>query len=268
MGKRSRFPGKSLLGFAERLPGDRGQIGDFVFDEERELAEVGAHHGILGVHPVLVVVVGREEGWIEPDAQAGACLAHLLARGRGDERRDEREGLAGIGAANQLDAAGDVGPLVGPAHLQHTVFGAEEMEEVVGLDETVIELDEVEALTAVQPGAVGLQGQHLVDREVTADIAEERDVLKLEEPVGVVQHQRRRIVAETTALVVEVFRQLGLNADQVVLKIFQRDHLARRGLAGWIADHGGATAAEGDWPVTHSLQGGEQHDGDHVPGMQ
>src|SRR5690606_40405012 len=60
--------------------------------------------------------------------------------------------------------------------------------EVVGLEQLVVELEEAERDLGVEAVAVGLDRDHAVDGEVPADVAEELDVLELEQPVGVVEH--------------------------------------------------------------------------------
>ena len=148
VGEGSGFPGEPLLGLVEGDPADCGQFRDLLVRQEGELLEVGFDHGVFGIDPVLVVVVRREHVRIQPNADAGASLAHLLAGRRGDQRRNQGERLATIGLADQLDAAGDVGPLVRATHLQEAALGAEEVQEVVGLHEPVVELDEVQAIAS------------------------------------------------------------------------------------------------------------------------
>ncbi len=61
---------------------------------------------------------------------------------------------------------------------------------------------------------------------------------------------------------------MRLNAGQVVVEILETDDFTCGRATGRVADHGGAAAAKGNWAVPHPLQGGEQHDADHVPGMK
>ena len=56
-------------------------------------------------------------------------------------------------------------------------MAAVELEEVVGLQDHVVELEEDQRLVAVEPRASPVEGEHAVDREVPADVAQEADVV-------------------------------------------------------------------------------------------
>src|SRR5690606_33857286 len=84
----------------------------------------------------------------------------------------------------------DVTPLVRAAHLQVTAIPPRQLDEVVGLQDHVIELDERQLLLALEPQPHRIHGQHAVDREVAADISQEVDVIERDEPLGVVDHDR------------------------------------------------------------------------------
>ena len=72
-----------------------------------------------------------------------------------------------------------------------------QLEEVVGLEDHVVEFEEGQRLLAVEPQLDAVEGQHPVDREMRADVAQERDVVELVEPVVIVDHDRvGRPVAE------------------------------------------------------------------------
>ena len=98
--------------------------------------------------------------------------------------------LAPVDAARELHAVHDVAPLVRAAHLQEAVGAAGQLQEVVGLEDHVVELQEAQRLLAVEPQAHAVEGEHPVDREVGADVAQQRDVAEPVEPVGVVHEQR------------------------------------------------------------------------------
>jgi len=54
----------------------------------------------------------------------------------------------------------------------------------------VVEFEERQRLLSLQAQLHAVEGQHAVDREVFADVAQERDVGEGVEPVGVVDHDR------------------------------------------------------------------------------
>ena len=80
---------------------------------------------------------------------------------------------AAVGAADQLDAAGDVAPLVAAAELQRHAVVAVEVEEVHRLQQHVAELGVADP--GLEPAAHDVAGQHPVHREVLADVAQEVD---------------------------------------------------------------------------------------------
>ena len=85
--------------------------------QRREQPQEAADVGVLGVAPVLPEVVGAQHVLVEPHG-AGDALAHLGARGGGQQRRGQRVQLVRAHAAAEVDAGDDVAPLVGGAHLQ------------------------------------------------------------------------------------------------------------------------------------------------------
>ena len=76
--------------------------------------------------------------------------------------------------ADQIDAGGDVAPLIAAAHLQTAAVAIEQLQEVVGLQQQVAELGERDAFLALEPPVHRLLLQHVVDGEVLAGVAQER----------------------------------------------------------------------------------------------
>ena len=120
--------------------------------EEGEPAQVDADVAVVGVDPVLVEAVRRGQGRVEPDRVAGLALAELRARRREQERVGQAVGGLGLAVRpagrppDQLEAGGDVAPLVGAAALQLDAVRATEVGEVGRLEEHVAELGEREPL--------------------------------------------------------------------------------------------------------------------------
>jgi len=116
------FGGEGFVGLASTGVG--GVFGferfDFGAGEERELAEVFADLGILGVYEELVELVGARFFRIEPD---GATLgfAELCAVGFGDERKGESPGGESRFFADEIGAGRDVAPLLGATDLEFAV---------------------------------------------------------------------------------------------------------------------------------------------------
>ena len=82
-----------------------------------------------------------------------------------------------------------VAPLVAAADLQRAAVPPVQLQEVVGLQDLVAELGVADP-ARFQPGPDRLPAEHLVDREVLADVAEELQRGQRLGPVQVADHQR------------------------------------------------------------------------------
>jgi hypothetical protein len=183
------------------------------------------------------------------------AFAHLRARARRDERRRQAEQRASVAAPRQLDAGDDVAPLVGAAHLQFAVEAAAQLEEVVGLQDQVVEFEKGQRLIAVEPQLDAVLRQHAVDREMPADIAQQRDVAQFVEPVGVIDHDR-------VAGPVAELQELGedpLDPRHVAGDLIVGQQLARFVLARGVADTRRAAAHQHDRLVAGLLKPAQQH---------
>ena len=244
-------------------PLQRGELGDLGKRQRGEQFEKARDVAVLGVAPVLPVVVRANQIGIEPD-RAGGGLAHLGARGGGDQRRGQREHLRAVHAAAEIDAGNDVAPLIGAAHLQRAAVALVEFDEIVGLQHHVIEFEERQFLLAVEPHLDRVEGEHAVDREVLADIAQEIDVVERVQPVGIVGH-------DGVAAVALEFQKLGkdrADADEVLVDHVLGENAAAFVLAGRVADAGGAAAHQRDRPVAGLLHPIEHHDRQQRADMQ
>ena len=97
-------------------------------------------------------------------------------------------------------------------------------------------------LVALEPKPDAVLGQHPVDREMAPDIAQQRDVAQLVEPVGIVDHDGvARAVAE-----VEEFREDRADACHVAGDLGIVEQRPRLVLAGRIADPRRAAAHQHD----------------------
>ena len=119
-------------------------------------------------------------------------------------------------------------------------------------------------LLALEPELDRVVGQHAIDAEVPAVVAQEIDVVQRVEPIGVVDHHRAaRPVAEA-----EEPGEHALDAGDVRGDFDIAQELARLVLAGRIADLGGAAADQDDRAVTGLLQLAQHHDADEIADMQ
>ena len=78
---------------------------------------------------------------VEPDRTIDG-LAHLGARGCGQERRGQRVELRRSHAVAEIDTVDDVAPLIGAAHLQAAAGALVKFDEIVGLQDHVVEFEE------------------------------------------------------------------------------------------------------------------------------
>ena len=169
-----------------------------------------------------------------------AGLAHLRAVGGGDQRRRDAKQLGPIDAPRQLDPVDDIAPLVRSAELRPAAEAARQLQEVVRLEDHVVELEEGQRLLAVEPQAHAVEGQHAVDGEMTADVAQERDVFEPVEPIVIVDQDRvGRAVAERQEALEHAADRRDVCVDLLVGQQLARLVLARR-----IADLGRAAAHE------------------------
>ena len=168
----------------------------------------------------------------------------------------ERVELRRPDAAAEIDARDDIAPLIGAAHLQQRAVAPVDLDEVIGLQAHVVELDEGEFLLAFEPQLHRIHRQHAIDREVAADVAQEVDVVEAAQPFGVVEHQRvGRAVAEGE----EAFED-GPDRRLVGVDLLDGQKLAALVLAGRIADPRRAAADQRQRLAAGALQPGEHHD--------
>src|SRR5690606_2069375 len=166
--------------------------------------------------------------------------------------------------ADYDDARGDVPPLVRAAHLQGDAQPPVQLQEVDGLHQHVVELEEGHRLLALEPQPDRVEAQHAVDGEVRAVLAQELNVAVGGQPLVVVEHDRPgRAVAEVEELLEHRADRGDVRLDGFV------GQLGPRGvLAGRVADLGGAAAHQYDRLVTRLLQPAQHHDLDQAADVQ
>ena len=263
MGERGDLGGQDLLGFVDLLALQGLEPGDLRQRQVREELEEAADIGVLGVAPVLPELVGREPFGIEPDG-TGRGLAHLGARCGRQKGRGQREQFGALHATAEIGAHDDVAPLVRTAHLHDAVVALVELHEIVGLQDHVVEFEKRQWLVALEPQLHRIHGEHAVDREVPANVAQQRDVEQAVEPVGVVGHHSvGRAVAEG-----EVVGEALLDARHVGIDLCRGEQLAGLVAARRVADLGGAAAHQGDRLVAALLPPAQQHDLEQMADMQ
>ena len=162
--------------------------------------------------------------------------------------------------ADELRAAQHVGPLIVAAELHVAVVGLEEVVEIVGLHDHVVELQEAEAL--LHALLVALRPEHVVHGETGPHVPQQVYVVQVQQPVGVVDHLGLALAELDEPL------HLALEAGGVVVDVLPGEHFPHIGAAGGVADHGGAAADQGDGGVPRRLEPLHQRQGHEVPRRQ
>ena len=151
--------------------------------QEGEHADALHHIGIIHIAPVLVELKGRGLIGIKPHSAFGG-LTHLLALGVEEQGDGHGKSVISALAADELGAGEHIAPLVIAAELHIAAVMVVQVQEVIALHDHVVELQEAQTLFHALLVAFG--AQHVVDGKVGAYIAQELDIVELEEPVGVV----------------------------------------------------------------------------------
>jgi hypothetical protein len=224
---------------------------DLIEAEEGEELEVALHVAVVGVDPELVELVRAGALRVEPHV-AALALAELGPRGRGDQGEDHPVRLCALPPADQLDPGGDVPPLVAAAHLHLALLGPEEVPEVVGLDQHVAELGVGDA--HFHPAAHRFLLEHVAQREMLPDVAEEVHQGNATQPVGVVPHP-----GGVGPLEREEARQLPREAPGVPVDLLQAQDRPLLALPAGVTDHPRPAADQRDGRVPVTLEPGEAH---------
>ena len=131
--------GQDLFGLADVGSGQPAQFPHLRHRQESKDGQESRHVGVLGVDPVLVVLVRRDEFWVEPDGSFRS-LAHLGPGVCGQQRVGDGIDLGALHPADQVHAGQDVAPLIVAASLECAAVRAVDVQKVVGLQQLVVEL--------------------------------------------------------------------------------------------------------------------------------
>ena len=259
MDQLGQLVGQDLLGLIElaALPGVHSV--DLLQGQEGQHADALEHVGIAHVPPILVEVEGSGLVGVQPHGAAGG-FAHLLALAVEQQGDGHGVGVLAQLAADQLRAAQHVAPLVITAELHIAAVVLEEVVEVIALHDHVVELQEAEALFHALLVALG--PEHIVDAEAGTHIPQQIDIVQLQQPVGVVDHDGL-VLAE-----VDETLHLALEAVAVVLDGLRGHHVPHIGAAGGVADVAGAAAHQHNGAVARHLQALHQAQGHEVTHVQ
>ena len=170
--------------------------------------------------------------------------------------------------------------MVAAADLQFAAVLVVQMDEIVGLQQHVAELGVADAgVGAFQAAFYRVLGQHHVDREVLADVAQEIEIAEPAHPVEVVDQQRacgRPFEIEKQPHLFDAgdvarrvstskLRNLLLSHFDIRGQHLDREQIALFALAAGIADHAGGAADQRDWPMSGLLKSSQDHQGIRLP---
>ncbi len=159
-------------------------------------------------------------------------------------------------APSEFNPLQNIAPLIRAPHLQRAVVALVQLQEVVALQNHVIEFQERERLLAFQPQLHAVHGEHSIDREMPADVAQKWDVLEARQPVIVVDHHGAgRGIVEAQ----EVVENLA-NAGDIGVDLLVGEKLTGLIAARRITDLGRAAAHQHDGAVSRLLQAAQHHD--------
>ena len=133
--------------------------------------------------------------------------------------------------AAEVDAGGDVAPLVAAADLQFAVVVAAQHVEVERLQQHVAELGVADADFAVfHAGADAFLGDHLVDGKMFSDVAQEIEIAKRAPSTRRCPRGARDCccVSKSSSLA-----SCSFHAGDVVVEDFLREQLALRAFCRW-----------------------------------
>src|SRR5262249_16756610 len=107
------------------------------------------------------------------------------------ERIREAVKMRAVHAPGQVDAGGDIAPLIAAAQLQIAMGLFAQGDKNVGHHEHVAEFGEGEATLALQAAFDRNFGEHAIYGKMLTDIAEEFEVAEWANPIEVVDQDRR-----------------------------------------------------------------------------
>ena len=136
----------------------------------------------------------------------------------------------------------------------------EQVVEVVGLHDHIVELQEGESL--LHPLLIALGPKHVVHREAGSHIPQQLDIVQFQQPVGVVYHLGLALTKLDEPL------HLLFEAVAVVLDDLRRHHRAHVRPAGGGSDIACAAANEDDGAISRHLKALHQAQGHEVAHME
>ena len=255
--------GENDFGVIALPPAQGFQPRDFINGQFAEQAQKTPDIGIIRIAPVLPILPGRRHLRIQPQG-TGCGLAHLAPIRGCDEGGGQAIQVATVGLARQFHAIDDIAPLVGAAHLQHTIMAARQFEKVKSLKHHIVEFQKTQRLLPLHAQFDRIEPQHAIDGKMPPVVAQKINANKPVQPLLVVHQQcavRRITEAQKTP-------KTPLDAADVRLDALGIHEAAAFLLAGRITDAGGGPPQQHDGAMSAVLQPPQHHDGKQIADMQ
>ena len=224
--------GQHALGLVDGRVLERAEAAHFVHGQEGEKRQALFHVRVVDIAPVLIELVGARCGWDRARSAPFSVLPILRPSDVKSSLKVRAKAGLLLLAADEIRAGEHVRPLVVAAGLQRAAVAPEQLKEVIGLHNHVVELEEGQS--PLHALLVALGGEHAVDGEQRADLAQKVDVVEVAQPVGVVGDEGGVLAA---GIEIEELRHLLFDAGDVVIDSLHGHHPAQVALAGGVADH-------------------------------
>ena len=148
-------------------------------------------------------------------------------------------------AANQFCTAQHIAPLVIAAKLHVAVVALEEVVEVVGLHNHIVELQEAKPL--LHTLLIAVSPQHIVDRKAASYLPQQIHIVQFQRPIRIVDHLGFPFAKLNKPL------HLLFKTGGIVVDVFPGKHRPHIRASGRIPNHGGGSTNQRNGPVTGHL---------------
>ena len=244
------FISQYLLGLINSSILQAAQTMNLLHRQEGQKCQALLHISIVHIAPVLIEIIDRSLFLIQPESTASS-FAHLLAIALGQQSKGKAINRIASLATGKLYTANNIGPLIIATHFQLQIVATMKLQEVIGLHNHVVELQEGQAL--FHTVLVALSCQHTVNSKMRSYIPQQLNVVQLAEPISVVDNQSL-VIAE-----IKKSSHLLLEAIAIVLNILVGKHLAHIGTTRWITYSTSTAAYQANRTMTCSLHMGHNH---------
>ena len=230
---------------------------EFFWSDESEVFEVIFERFVGLVEPELIEVEDGSFFAIKPDGVAFGFAEFATGDFVDNEWARVAVGCCVFETRNEVNARGTVTKLIGAAELKCNIVLAEEVQEIVALDEGVAKLGVRDASATFADAILDeLAVEQLGHAKAFADFAQERQEFDIFEPVEIV---------DDGGIIVGVGDADDLTRESgfVVLNFVERLELAF-GVVFWIANLASGATNQEIWSITMAYEASAHHESSEV----